>query len=137
MKIFALALSLIIFCPTRKEKVPVFSSGDTIDYGTINYGTEQNRRTLVFSNIGEAPLILANVTSSCGCLAPVYYPKNPVLPGKSDSIVVQYDTKRLGVFSKTITITTNEIAGKDSEGNNIYQIHVAKVIGTVKEKQEK
>ena len=40
------------------------------------------------------------------------YPKQPILPGESATIEVRYDTKRVGPFQKTVTLTTNE--GEDT-----------------------
>ncbi len=75
------------------------------DYGTI----EQNGNgttEFVFKNTGDAPLILSNVRSSCGCTVPKW-PKDPIAPGESASINVKYDTRRTGSFSKTITVYSN------------------------------
>jgi len=58
------------------------------------------------TNIGKQPLILASCRSSCGCTVP-NCPKAPIMPGKSIIIKVRYDTKRLGVFNKTITVNSN------------------------------
>ncbi len=59
-----------------------------------------------FTNTGKEPLIIQNVRSSCGCTI-AQRPSKPILPGESSSIKVRYDTRRLGVFHKTITITSN------------------------------
>ena len=52
------------------------------------------------------PLILSNVTSSCGCTVPTW-PQEPILPGKSDVIKVTYNTNNVGPINKTITVTSN------------------------------
>lgn len=75
------------------------------DYGTI----EQNANgdcEFKFTNNGKEPLILSNVRSSCGCTIPTW-PRQPILPGQSDAIKVHYDTKRVGIISKTITVFSN------------------------------
>jgi hypothetical protein len=77
----------------------------TIDYGTIE-NNSNGERIFVFSNTGDAPLIIKNVQSSCGCTVPKK-PKGPIAPGESSEIIVRYDTNRRGHFRKTITITTN------------------------------
>ncbi|MDR0982510.1 MAG: DUF1573 domain-containing protein [Culturomica sp.] len=61
----------------------------------------------VFKNVGDAPLILTNVRSSCGCTTPSY-PREPVAPQATGVIKVVYNPSgRPGNFSKTITVTTN------------------------------
>lgn len=78
---------------------------EIINYGKINKGSN-GERTFVFTNIGDKPLIIKNVQSSCGCTIPKK-PENPIMPGKKGEIKVSYDTKRVGGFSKSITIYSN------------------------------
>lgn len=80
------------------------------DYGTITKGADGNH-TFTFTNTGNSPLVIESVKSSCGCTVPKK-PEAPIAPGASGSIQVRYDTQRLGVFRKTITVTTN--AGTNS-----------------------
>lgn len=76
-----------------------------IDYGTIPNGSD-GERIFSFSNTGNTDLIIKNVQSSCGCTIPKK-PAGAIAPGESSEIIVKYDTKRIGPFRKTITITTN------------------------------
>jgi hypothetical protein len=78
---------------------------EIIDYGKINKGAD-GERIFVFTNIGDAPIIIQNVQSSCGCTIPEK-PENPIMPGEKGKIKVSYDTKRVGGFSKQITILSN------------------------------
>jgi hypothetical protein len=78
---------------------------ETIDYGKINKGAD-GERIFVFTNIGDAPIIIQNVQSSCGCTIPKK-PEKPIMPGEKGEIKVSYDTKRVGGFYKEITITSN------------------------------
>lgn len=78
---------------------------ETIDYGKIAYGSE-GKRVFEFTNIGEAPIIIKDIVSPCGCTVPTK-PEKPIMPGKKGQIEVSYDTKRLGGFSKTLTVISN------------------------------
>tara|TARA_B110000285_G_scaffold220737_1_gene272832 strand:+ start:360 stop:764 length:405 start_codon:yes stop_codon:yes gene_type:complete len=78
---------------------------ETIDYGAINKSAN-GERVFVFTNIGNAPIIIKNIQSSCGCTVPKK-PEKPVMPGEKGEIKVSYDTKRVGGFSKSITIFSN------------------------------
>ena len=60
-----------------------------------------------FKNIGKDTLVISNVQSSCGCVKP-YWSNKPISPGKKNVIQVKYDTKRIGTFYKTVTVTTND-----------------------------
>lgn len=87
-------------------KAPVIKFEKLVhDYGTIQQDAN-GECEFKFKNTGKEPLILSNVVSSCGCTVPSW-PKEPILPGKSASIKVKYDTKRIGTISKTITVMSN------------------------------
>ncbi len=75
------------------------------DYGTI-YQNADGKSEFSFSNVGDEPLVLSSVRSSCGCTIP-QWPKEPILPGQSGVIVVTYDTKRIGTISKQIVVLSN------------------------------
>lgn len=60
-----------------------------------------------FTNTGDEPIIMTHVKASCGCTTPIWT-KDPVLPGQQGVIKVQYNSKgRVGVFNKSITISSN------------------------------
>ena len=78
---------------------------EIINYGKITEGSE-GTRVFEFTNIGNAPLIIKEIKSSCGCAVPKK-PEQPIMPGKKGSIEVSYNTKRVGGFSKAFTIFSN------------------------------
>ncbi|CAL2088595.1 DUF1573 domain-containing protein [Tenacibaculum dicentrarchi] len=78
---------------------------ESIDYGKITQGSEKNR-VFEFTNIGNVPLIIQQVVSTCGCAVPKK-PENPIMPGEKGKIAVSYDTNRIGGFSKMFTIISN------------------------------
>lgn len=86
----------------------------TMDYGTIEQNSEPYRE-FNFTNVGDEPLQITNAKGSCGCTVPEW-PKEPIFPGESDVIKVRYDTKRIGKFAKTITLTTNSKADNAANG---------------------
>lgn len=75
------------------------------DFGVIEVGDDGNF-SFKFNNTGGEPLIIQGVQSSCGCTV-AKKPQAPIMPGEGDEIAVRYDTRRLGVFHKTITVTSN------------------------------
>tara|TARA_B100000965_G_C19336936_1_gene645636 strand:+ start:335 stop:715 length:381 start_codon:yes stop_codon:yes gene_type:complete len=100
---------LLIFVPlllSAQTSSPMISfNTDTIDYGDITKGSN-GVRTFTFENTGDAPLEIQGVRSSCGCTIPKK-PEAPIAPGEKGEITVSYDTNRVGVFRKTITVNTN------------------------------
>ena len=75
------------------------------DYGKIEKDAD-GKRSFVFTNTGNRPLIIENVKGSCGCTVPTK-PEAPIMPGETGTIKVKYATNRVGRFSKTVTITSN------------------------------
>lgn len=93
---------------TNSEGKPemIFKS-TTHNFGTIEYkgnGTYE----FVFKNTGKTPLIIKKVDSSCGCTTPEWS-KEPIKPKGKGKIVVKYDTKRKGSFSKGVRVYSNAI----------------------------
>ncbi len=80
---------------------------ETINYGEVVKGVDDGIRVFEFTNTGDAPLIISNVKSSCGCTVPSK-PKEPILPGQSEKITVQYNMNP-GPISKTITVESNAV----------------------------
>jgi hypothetical protein len=102
---------LLVICATLSINSQEFKfEQETIDYGKIVKGSE-GERTFVFTNIGDAPLKIQSIKSSCGCTVPKK-PEKPIMPGEKGEIKVSYDTKRIGGFSKQITILSNAISAK-------------------------
>lgn len=99
---------------TSKVAVIKFET-EVIDYGTIEQHSDGSR-LFTFTNEGDAPLVITNVKTSCGCTVPSYS-KAPILPGETGELKIKYDTKRLGAFTKTITVSSNA-----EDGNKILKI---------------
>jgi len=76
------------------------------DFGDITEGT-QAKYSFKFTNTGNQPLVVTNVSTPCGCTTPSYT-HDPVAPGKTGEIAVNYNsTGRGGQFTKVLTVTTN------------------------------
>lgn len=87
------------------DPVIVFES-QLHDYGIIKKNSD-GTCWFSFSNKGDAPLVITGVKASCGCTVPDY-PKAPVLPGEKGKIKVMYNTKKTGLFQKTVNVTCND-----------------------------
>ena len=85
-----------------------------LGYGEVDFeGLKQDKPqpgTFVFTNTGDAPFVLTNVTFSCGCTTPDW-PRGPVKPGKIGEIKVTYDAQHTGRFIKTIRVEGNVAGG--------------------------
>jgi len=78
---------------------------EIIDYGKIDKNAD-GVRSFTFTNIGDQPLIIKDIKSSCGCTIPEK-PKKPILPNEKGTIKVSYNTNITGGFAKSITILSN------------------------------
>ncbi len=112
--ILVLAIGLFNAAPTKPETfdskvaILIFKT-EVIDYGTVNQNSD-GTRFFTFTNEGDAPLLITKVKTSCGCTVPSYS-KTPILPGEKGELEIKYDTKKLGAFTKTITVTSNTEGG--------------------------
>ncbi len=77
-----------------------------INYGAISKGAN-GVREFKFVNTGAAPLIITKATSSCTCLHILYVSYEPIMPGQTSTIKVKYDTQRVGMFQKYISVSSN------------------------------
>jgi hypothetical protein len=92
----------------------------TFDESEFNFGKvavgEKVQHIYRFTNTGDEPLVLSNAKGSCGCTVPTW-PKDPIQPGGSGAIVVEFDTKgKMGPQVKQVTITANT----DPTHTNVY-----------------
>jgi hypothetical protein len=92
-------------------KIEFKAKDNTIDYGIISKKSDTGVRSFEFTNTGDAPLIITNVLSTCGCTVPTK-PNEPIMPGKSGKIDVKYNMT-VGPIRKTITVETNAINYED------------------------
>ena len=92
---------------SEKGAVPgIAFEEDFHDFGKLNEG-EKVTYAFKFKNTGKAPLIINNVSTSCGCTVSSY-PKKPIKPGEGASIDISFDSEgKHGFQSKSITVNTN------------------------------
>jgi hypothetical protein len=103
-KLILVAIMAFVGLSATAQAKMTFKS-DTVDYGEIAKGSD-GVRVFEFTNTGDAPLIVTDVKSSCGCTVPKK-PSGPVAPGASSKIEVKYDTNRVGPIRKTVTVYSN------------------------------
>ncbi len=90
------------------QKAPRIS----VDQQVFNFGSIEEAKGLAshvftITNQGDKPLVITQVTASCGCTRPEWT-KEPIAAGKSGMLKVTYDPNdRPGPFYKTITIYSN------------------------------
>lgn len=78
-------------------------------FGTVK-PESTNEHYFIVTNTGKLPLIIESVQASCGCTTPEK-PEQPIAPGASDSIKVQFVPfpGMSGLVEKTVTIKSNTL----------------------------
>lgn len=100
----------IVFIVAFLASVPILAQEfefekELINYGKIAKGTD-GYKVFKFKNIGNVPLIITDIKTSCDC-AVSKKPEKPIMPNEEATITVSYDTNETGGFSKVITIFSN------------------------------
>jgi hypothetical protein len=138
MKKIFLILLVSIFSSSvfgQGAKIEFKDADNTIDYGRVEKNSDDGVRSFEFTNTGDAPLIITNAQSTCGCTVPSY-PKEPIMPGKSGKIEVKYNMG-VGPIRKTITIESN---ASNYEGGRIPlkikgEVYVKEAVNVLEKKK--
>lgn len=121
---FVLLISIMPAWGKKKQdsgKPIIEFSEQTHDFGIISGKKDYVTTEFEFVNTGNGPLVILDAKAECGCTRPSY-PKNPITPGKSGKIKINFIPKGyFGGFTKSIKIYTN--AGSKPK--------VLKITGTV------
>ena len=122
MKNFIVGLGFLLVCgitfAQKGAKIAFTAIDNTMDYGSIYKESDNGIRVFEFKNTGDAPLIITNVLSTCGCTVPSK-PEKPILPGMTGKIEVKYNMNP-GPIRKTITVESN--ATNFEEGKIILKL---------------
>ncbi len=111
--LFCIFTLLLGFCANAQENAGAIFSNSSItfdeteyQFGSVDAG-EKVQHIYRFTNTGDEPLLLTNARGSCGCTVPSW-PKDPIEPGESGAIVVEFDSKgKSGPQTKQVTISAN------------------------------
>ena len=114
ISILALTIGLMSFSviPNHKNSIvktvvtsPISWKSETIDVGEIPQGILKLIQ-FEFKDTGKTSVKITNVHGSCGCTA-TDYTKEDIAPGKTAIIKANYNASNMGVFTKTVTVTTS------------------------------
>ena len=92
------------------NKMPEITFEETeFETGKISQGEVVNF-VYKFKNTGNAPLILSEVSASCGCTVAKNYPKGKILPGEGGEIAVEFNSdNKWGDLNVSIIVAANTI----------------------------
>lgn len=72
------------------------------NFGKIKQGVPADY-SFELKNIANKPIVVENAWGSCGC-TPVEVPKEPIAPGATAKLKVQYNAAAMGYFEKDVFI---------------------------------
>ena len=106
MKRLFLTCGLMIACAVAALAQPKAIFDKKVeDMGNVQWKRPASA-TFTVTNKGNKPLVIAKVSTTCGCTA-VEWTEKPIPAGKKGSVVVTYDAKMMGHFSKGISVYCN------------------------------
>ncbi len=92
----------------------VWVSATSHDFGDLKLNVPSPHE-FVFKNTGDAPLLVDNVRSVCGCTA-TEWTETPILPGEEGFVKVVFDARKQGYFYKKVTVYFNH----QKKGEKLY-----------------
>ncbi len=79
----------------------------TWDFGRISAKGGKVKKEITVTNTGDSPLLIQSVEVACTCTK-VEYPKQPILPGASATILITVNPRgQQGSFIRTVNIFNN------------------------------
>ncbi len=113
-KLFFIAAAFIVTASamaqtTKPDDVAKFNT-NKYDFGKVKQSVPAVY-SFEITNTSDKPLVIENAHATCGCTVPEYQ-KDPILPGKTAKIKVQYNAANGGQFDKTVYV---KLAGVDEE----------------------
>ena len=112
-KLFFIAAAFIIaagaMAQTKPDDVAKFNT-NKYDFGKVKQNVPAVY-SFEITNTSNKPLVIENAHATCGCTVPEYQ-KDPILPGKTAKVKVQYNAANGGQFDKTVFV---KLAGVDEE----------------------
>jgi len=83
------------------------------DFGEIQ-ANQQVETVFKYKNVGDAPLVITDIKSSCGCTVPEDWSREPLAKGESGHFTVKFNGSGANKITKTVTITANTEKGTEN-----------------------
>ena len=83
------------------------------DFGEIEAKTPVET-VFKYKNTGDAPLVITDIKSSCGCTVPQDWSREPLAAGQEGQFTVKFNGSGTNKVSKTVTITANTEKGTET-----------------------
>ena len=104
----AFVLTISVMAQPKPEDV-IKVNTEKHDFGKIKVGTPVTY-SFEIKNTSDKPIVVENTTASCGCTTPEKI-VDPIMPGKTALLKVQYNAAAVAPFTKDVHI---KLAGVDA-----------------------
>jgi hypothetical protein len=106
--ICSVIIGFVAFSAMTDNKAEFKFDEETHDFGKVPQGKPVSF-VFKFTNVGDEPLIITAVESTCGCTVPSVEPKQgtPIQKGEAGSITLTYNAAVAAPFNKFVKITSN------------------------------
>ena len=111
--LLAAVIAIPVFAQKNSQGKPAIEFAEkAYDFGTVKASKGMVEHEFVFTNTGDAPLLIVSAKADCGCTRPKF-DAAPVKPGKKGKIKVTFLTEgQRGYISKVIKLRTNAPSAK-------------------------
>ncbi|HOO97959.1 MAG TPA: DUF1573 domain-containing protein [Bacteroidales bacterium] len=107
MKRLLIVLSVFAVAVTASAQPMIKLSSNEHDFGTFKEESGVQKHDFIVTNTGNAPLVIQNIVTSCGCTQPEWT-RQPIPAGATGKVTALYDPRGTwGKFNKTLTVYTN------------------------------
>ncbi len=97
----------------NSTKFPILQFEETEhDFGDIEARTPVET-VFNYKNTGDAPLVITDIKTSCGCTVPKDWSREPLAAGESGKFTVKFNGSGANKITKTITVTANTEKGAE------------------------
>lgn len=96
----ASVISMITFAQKADDVLKV--NTEKFEFGKVKQGVPVTT-FFELKNTSDKPIVVEDVRASCGCTKPEK-PKDPIMPGQTYKLKVEYNAAAMGHFEKDITI---------------------------------
>lgn len=93
------------FCLTGMAQAKATFDKQAHEFGVVLW-KHPATATFTIKNDGDKPLVISNVTTSCGCTE-AEWTQTPIAPGGTGTITSTFDAKALGRFQKSVGVYCN------------------------------
>lgn len=105
--LLGILVSIAMVLEAQHTKPNINFKTTTYDFGELKEADGKVTYSFEFTNSGGQPLVVHNVSASCGCTTPEWS-KMPIAPGGKGFVKATFDpANRPGAFNKTITVSSN------------------------------